>query len=96
MAKKTNKVKLQGLPGTKKHVMACRASSVTGAVRLIRDGKAATASGDNGALNVWKNDAGLWCCEFHRYWSVKDSKQFKYVAAVSEWLKLWWPLMGRD
>lgn len=49
---------LVDLPGTQspKEYESC--SSATGAIKALRKGLAATASGDRGAINLWRDDTG--------------------------------------
>lgn len=89
------RARLVGLPGTTGDVSGVRVGSVTAAVRELRAGEAVFAAGDDGAITVWKDDAGMLRCEFsRRMWTV-DAKSFKYLAAVHQWLKDWWPKMRR-
>ena len=84
---------LVGLPGVKaKAIDSPSVSTRTAAIREIKRGaRAITAAGDDGAINVWKDDDGMWRCEFQRYKSTLDSKTYRYLAAVDQWLKEWMP-----
>lgn len=70
----------------RKETRAVAATSRTDAIRWLREGYAITASGDNGALNVWKDKNGLWRCEFMRFLICQDSRSYKHIAAVDAWL----------
>ena len=55
-------------------------------------GCACTSAGDNGAINVWKDDAGIIRGELMRYCVTIESRSFSnYPEAekcVSDWLEL--------
>jgi hypothetical protein len=88
-------VQLVGLPGvSREKTEAAFVRSVTAASKELRAGNAITSAGDCGAVNVWKDDEGMWRCEFHRFMVTIDSKTFKYLAAVCEWLREWMPRMN--
>ena len=85
---KPHVVTLRGLPGVKQvRTRAVFVTSVTMGMEFVREGLAITCSGDEGALNVWKDDDGTWRCERHRFKLVASEAKFKYIAAVAQWLK---------
>lgn len=87
-------VTLTGLEGVRrKSVRSVAVYSVSEAIDFLRDGRVITASGDDGAINVWKLDNGKWRCEFCRYRSTVASNDYQYLAAVAQWLKDQWPNM---
>lgn len=87
--------RLVGLPGTSRELSGVWVSSVSEAVSFIREGCAVIASGDGGAIVVWKGDDGQWRCEFAVHQRAKAFDTFKHVAAVAAWLKEWWPKLKR-
>ena len=85
--------RLSGLPGTQRDQEAVYVTSPTGAIRALRGKLAATAAGDEGALNVWRDDAGAYRCEFQRYWVTVDHQTYRTLREVREWLTAWLPKM---
>ena len=85
---------LRGLPGTSGDVEAVSVGSRTAAITALRRGQAVTAAGDHGALNVWTNGDGHWCCEFMRRQQKVDAKKYAYMAAVDAWLRRWFPCLS--
>jgi hypothetical protein len=85
---------LSGLPGKRRDVEAVSVQSRTAAMQSLRSGQAATAAGDHGALNVWIDDEGLFRAEFMRRCRSIDAKQFKYLASVDAWLRVWFPRLS--
>lgn len=95
--KRPHGVTLIGLPGVRrKKVRAYAITSVTQAVRYLRERQAITAANDEGALVVHLDDAGVWRCEFMRYLRTINASQFKHIAVVAQWLKEWMPQMKRE
>ena len=91
-AVKVRFVRLTGLEGLKKQTTrAARAGSKTRAISLLRKFGAITASGDNGAINVWRDDLGSYRCEFMRYRSALDAMITDKISHVSTWIAEWWP-----
>lgn len=54
---------------------------------------AATAAGDCGSISVWKDDDGMWRCEFQRHYVTLDTRTFKHLSAACQWMKEWFPIM---
>lgn len=80
---------LVGLPGTDGREIECRmVRTVTAAIRSLRCGVPATLAADNGAINVWRDDARILRGERHFYRSVRESKQFSSLAELGRWLKV--------
>lgn len=86
---------LVGLAGVSSDsVEAIHVTSRTSALKHLRGGaRAVTAAGDNGALNVWIDEDGMYRCSFHRFLSTKNHGTWKYLASVDAWLREWWPRM---
>lgn len=89
-------IALSGLPGTDGDVEAVEVSSVSAAINALRRGQAITAAGSTGALNVHKDLSGRYRCEFMRRRQTVDEKTFKFLGAVFEWLKVWFPKMREE
>lgn len=85
---------MRGLPGTLKDVEAASVKTRSSAIQQLRQKTAITAAGDYGALIVWFDDDGLFRCEFMRHCKTVNASQFKYLAAVDEWLRKWFPLLN--
>ena len=84
---------LVGLPGTSGNTEAEEVHSRTAAIRALRSGIAATASGDAGALNVWIDDGGKYRCEFMQHRATVRADVHQFIAAVDAWLAEWLPRM---
>jgi hypothetical protein len=82
------------LDGMPKRVRGVHCTSVTDAIRKIRRYRCVAAAGGNGALTIWRNRNGLQC-EFDRYLAPLSRVSPPTIKALREWLKVWWPAMGR-
>lgn len=80
---------LTGLPDTAGEVEANMVFSATRAIRALRAGRAATTAGDNGAINIWKDDKGRWRGEVMRFMVKIESRTFKTQAAIAPWFNKW-------
>lgn len=88
---------LIGLPGIpKREAQAVNVRSVTDAIRRLRDGHFITTAGSSGALTVWNDSDAMYRCEFDVQGVPQSEKSFEYLAAVHQWLKDWWPRLGRS
>lgn len=88
-------VELQKLPGIKdKRVRAAFVTSATGFMHALIDYRAATTARDQGSINVWKDDKGLWHCEVHRFRQTIEAKTFTKKRRVKNWLYDWLPKIG--
>lgn len=80
--------RLQDIPGVKSGTVDAHSiSSVTAAIKHIRNNEAVTAAGDCGGLNVWLDDDRFWRCEFYRYRVTYDAQKYKTKAAAIEWIR---------
>lgn len=81
---------LIGLEGVKAHEVACdfitRSSQIRG---IIKKGNAVTAAGYNGAINIWKDDAGYLRGEAMRHFISLDKKIFTDMKEVKSWADKW-------
>ena len=82
---------LSGLPGRKRDLRALNVASPTAALLALRSKLAASAAGSDGALNVWRDDVGMYRCEFMRFRRTVDSRVFHRLIEVRGWLKEWLP-----
>ena len=79
---------LAGLPGTDGRKIECEfVGSVTAALFALSKGKPATLAADNGAINVWRDDAGCLRGERHFHKSVRESKRFYSKRELGVWLR---------
>jgi len=58
---------------------------------ILDDGLAATTAGDNGAINIWKDDKGYIRCEIMRYCKIVEAKRFRKMVNVLNWTDKWLP-----
>lgn len=59
---------LEGLPGIKKRIIDAYCINNTSDIEpTLQLGYACTSAGDNGAINIWKDDAGIIRGELMRY-----------------------------
>lgn len=91
MAEQISTSRLSGLPGTARDVDAVNVSTPTGASRWPFKGRAVTAAGSTGALNVWRDDQGAIRCEFMRNMVTLDSATFDTITKAKRWMRRWWP-----
>ena len=93
-AKLPEMVTLTDLPDMPHKVRAVDVQTRTEAARWLVQGKAVTAAGDSGAVNLWRDRHGMYRCEFYRFRLTADSSMFGTLSAVRKWLREWWPKMG--
>jgi len=63
--------------------------SPTACLNILRQGFAATAADDNGALNVWADNDGKYRVEAQRHYSTLDSRIYSTQLQLRRWLKRW-------
>lgn len=85
-----NLINLPGVKGGKIEDVSF-ASSVSGAMAVLRTERAVTGAGDRGAWTVWRDDAGDFRCEFTRYCITADALTTDTKKAVRQWLTTWIP-----
>lgn len=83
---------LDGLPEVKRRkVDAYSINNTSDIESTIELGYACTSAGDNGAINVWKDDAGIIRGELMRYCVTVEKRTFTSYAevekCVSDWLE---------
>jgi hypothetical protein len=75
---------LDGLPGVKRcKVDAYSINNTSDIESTIELGYACTSAGDNGAINVWKDDAGIIRGELMRYCVTVEKKE--RLPAMQKW-----------
>ena len=57
--------------------------------KILDSGLAATASGSNGAINIWIDRDLRYRCEAYRYNVTVDSKCYTSIKFAKEWAKTW-------
>ena len=78
---------LSGLPNTEADQNCEIVCSVRAAFDALRRGFAASAAGDNGAINFWYDDDGDLRGERQRFRVVQDSQTFASQKEARAWLK---------
>ncbi len=85
---------LTGLDGVAaSETPAAMIRSRTAGMRALMLHGAITAAGDRGAINVWRDDAGLYRCELMRFGVAHERAEWKHLAAVDSWLQEWLPAL---
>jgi len=80
---------LVGLPGMKGEIPCRMVWNRFGAKRVLKQGMAATAAGNKGAINIWIDNDGCYQCEAYYLGSTHASATFRTWKDVSKWLKQW-------
>jgi hypothetical protein len=81
---------LTGLPGTNGKEREClMVGSFSAILKALRSRLAATAGGENGAINVWRDDTGLYRCAAMRFCRIIDERAFKTLKEIGPWAKEW-------
>lgn len=79
---------LKGLPGIKEASReAERIDKPADIEKILERGLAGTTAGDDGAINVWKDDEGNVRCERHRFLAVVDAQTFTKMKDAIKWTK---------
>jgi len=61
---------------------------------ILEKGIAATAAGDNGAINIWKDRDGFIRCESMKLMKTTDKKIFNNINDVQLWADEWLIIIG--
>jgi hypothetical protein len=78
---------LKGLPGVKAaQLEAPDFNTVTQAMRNLTTHRATTTAADNGAINLWIDDAGVYRGERYRLMSTKSSISCSKKKPLRDWL----------
>ncbi|ASK29701.1 hypothetical protein CEY12_06105 [Chryseobacterium sp. T16E-39] len=56
---------------------------------ILSEGKACSAAGDNGAINIYKDDKGVFRCEAMRFRVTIEEKRLNIITDVIEWADTW-------
>lgn len=70
--------------------------SVSGCLSILRRGVVAGAAGDDGAINVWRDDSGILRANRCVRWSIVDTQQFDSIERLKQWLGPNLKLIMRD
>ena len=82
---------LRGLPGTDgKPREAIFVRSMSGVRKALARAGAATAAGDNGAINIWQDDEGQYRGELQRYMRTMDSMVVTRQADIKPYFDRWY------
>lgn len=88
-------MRLVGLPDTKGVIEADGVSSFAAVLRALRAGHAATTAGDDGAINIWRDDNGKLRGEVMRFMITQDSQTFNNQALIAPWFRKWFTIIHR-
>lgn len=78
---------LSGLPNTTGNQDCEIVRSIAGAFKALRRGVAASAAGDNGAINLWYDDDGDLRGERFCFMITQDSQTFQNQKEAGTWFK---------
>lgn len=88
--KENNMPVLTGLSGTNGKDRECvMVGSFSAILKALRLRLAATAAGDNGAINIWRDDAGLYRCAAMRFCRTIEERAFKTLKEIGPWAREW-------
>lgn len=85
---------LIGLKGIKKrrtNAIFIKEANVKEIKSALESGYACTSAGDNGAINIWKTDAGILRGETMRHCCSIECVKFSTYAEAIEWAQKWLP-----
>lgn len=83
---------LSGLTGVLRKEVKCEFfGSVTKGLQLLKKDKAATAAGDNGAINIYIDDEGVYRGYRYAYCSTKSFIVTMKINELAFWLKREFP-----
>ena len=88
-APKPKKIGVLHLPGLGRR-RGWHAWNITGFIRTLRDKNLCTAAGSYGAITVWRVGS-VYHAEFHRHLRTIARSEFKSLAGVRRWMKVWFP-----
>lgn len=63
------------------------------AVDALLTYRASSAAGDEGAIQVWIDDRGVYHAGLYRYSATIAQASFQTKVALITWLRAWWPAM---
>ena len=61
--------------------------NITNALKIVRKGLVASAAGDHGAIDFYKDDNNKYRCNLHRHRITEDTQIFKKQKDAVVWLK---------
>lgn len=65
--------------------------TVSQAMKALREVRLCSAAGDHGAVTVWRDDAGLFRCDFSRHRNTVATALWSKKVEVQAWLREWLP-----
>ena len=81
---------LRGLEGTSGAEIEAEYFTKSSQIKNIIDkGLSATAADYNGAINIWKDDAGFIRCESMQWLISLEKKRFRTIKEVKVWADKW-------
>ncbi len=82
-------MKLVDLPETFNEREAYLFKNVSQAIKFLREKKAITSAGDNGAINIWDDFYGNYRCEAMRHCNILEIKIYTNLKDTAAWIKDW-------
>ena len=83
---------LSGLTGTKKtFTLKVFSRSVPDLMKYLKRDGFSTAANKNGAINVWKDNKGIFRAEHYIYCRTENSVQTDSLKVLRDWLKIYYP-----
>lgn len=82
---------LRDVPGVKGAMAVQHVGSISEALKRIQRRRAVTTAGDNGAINVWRDDKRVLRSQFMRYRVTLNSAEHADLESLRVWLEQWWP-----
>ena len=80
-------MELRGLPNTAGAIECVFAESATAALRVIRDGKAASMAGDRGSMNLWRDDNNQLRGDRCFYMRQMELRTFRNASDAAKWYR---------
>jgi len=56
---------------------------------ILRQGKGATTAKSNGAINIWRDDAGMIRCNAMRWLQSVDHQTYRTLKEAELWVRKW-------
>lgn len=78
---------LEGIAATEiEAVFIDKPSDITA---ILVAGKGATTAGDNGAINIWRDDEGYIRCQAMQWLKTVETKRYFTILGAEKWAAKW-------